>query len=159
MNHDTRAVVDIARQLGFSVEGVTGSGHLMLTHPDGGAVTIPSTPSDYRSRRNVIATLERVSGQRIDRPNHRRSRKKVERSGFSVDVARREQTTWDAAWGDHVDSLRERHDSAVCELRKLAATPTRTCVEKARELVAVIRYTEDRLRALHQPFDPCDLTG
>lgn len=47
--------------LGWAVVGFTGGGHLRLRHhPSGAAWITPSTPSDCRAVRNLLADLRRL---------------------------------------------------------------------------------------------------
>lgn len=69
-----------AEALGFTLEG-TGR-HLRFVH-DNGAVTAPRTPSDHRAVRNVIATMERVSGRKIPRPGAARYRNQRRKPGLT----------------------------------------------------------------------------
>lgn len=75
MKHDVREFIKKAELLGFTLRpGSNGGGHIVLDHPNG-TYTSASTPGDYRGMRNALADLERVAGQKLPRPNHRKSRK------------------------------------------------------------------------------------
>ena len=65
-------VESAAKELGFKFAGYDGSGHIVWQHPNGARYSTPATPSEYRGVANSIAALERLSGRKIDRPNHRR---------------------------------------------------------------------------------------
>lgn len=45
--------------LGYREVGVTRGGHVLIEHPEAGRVIISSTPSDYRTRANELATAKR----------------------------------------------------------------------------------------------------
>jgi hypothetical protein len=51
----------LARALGWSVAGLTGSGHLKLVRPGCRPVFIANSPSDRRARLNALAQLRRAS--------------------------------------------------------------------------------------------------
>jgi hypothetical protein len=53
----------MARRLGWRFDGITGSSHVRLTKPGRPAVTVASSPSCWRWRRNALAQLRRA-----DRP-------------------------------------------------------------------------------------------
>lgn len=48
------------RQRGWRVEMTRRSGHWKLTHPKGGVVFAPGTPSDHRSLLNVRSKIRRL---------------------------------------------------------------------------------------------------
>lgn len=67
---ETAEIVRAARAVGWDVE-TDGSNHVRITPPNGGAVTLATTPSDVRAYRNNILQLRRmgldvVSGEEID---------------------------------------------------------------------------------------------
>lgn len=62
-NKDMRQLVRQMRAQGWEVSR-TRSDHLRFTSPDGhSTVYAPSTPSDHRSIRNVVAKLRREGAQ------------------------------------------------------------------------------------------------
>lgn len=90
MNSISKKILRAAEQLGFELTGEqTGSGHLVLTHPNGARCIIPATPSDWRGARNAIATLERMAGKKLPRVNHHRGRKSAKVVDPQVEAARR----------------------------------------------------------------------
>ena len=93
MNSQSREVVALAERLGFTFDGYDGSGHLVLSLPDGTRTSIPATPGEYRGRKNAIATLERLSGRKLPRANHRRSRKTFAEDTAEVEASRRRHET------------------------------------------------------------------
>jgi len=158
VNGHAREIVELAQQLGFTVDHVTGSGHIRLVSPKG-SVTMASTPSEYRGRANTIAMLERVSGNKLPRVKHRRSRKAVKGSGFTLALAKAEQTQWHkGSCGKTVDDLTATRDRLIQRCHALAAD--RGTIRSIPEVLDVIAHVEDQLRALHQPvqaFDPFTL--
>ena len=90
MNEYGKRVIAAAKTLGWTVGSVNGCGHVELTHPNGSRYSTAATPSEWRGAKNAIADLERLAGAKLDRPNHRRSRKADEVSGFSLEAAVRE---------------------------------------------------------------------
>lgn len=155
MNSEARDLIALAEKLGFTFDCILGSGHVRLVHPNG-PVTIPATASDWRARKNSIAQMERVAGQRLPRAKTGRSRKPVARTDFDVSTAARESAAWHATWGHRVAALTERRADAIEEFRRLVAVGDRSAICKAREVLPVITACEDELRAMNQPCEPFD---
>lgn len=60
-NRDIRQLMEEADEMGWAIDGVTGSGHIRLIHPQATTpVVVPSTPSDWRGLRNTRAQLRRA---------------------------------------------------------------------------------------------------
>lgn len=154
MNRIIREIVELAEQLGFTYEGTTGSGHVRLVHQNGAAVTLPSTPSEYRGRANSVAYLERVSGRKLPRAKHRRSHKACKPSGFSVDVAVAEQSRWRGTTGATVEALEERRERLIAHCHELARK--RQTIHAIPSVLDKIAAIEAELRTLHRPVDPFD---
>ena len=163
MNRIARETVALAETLGFTFDGYDGRGHVVLALPDGTRTSIPATPSEYRSQRNQIATLERLSGRKLPRHNHRRSRKASETTDFSLDRARRESTAWHDRWGEQIDALTTERDGLIDRCRTLAREGRRDSLVKLPDLWRRIADIETRLQDdYHQPvepFDPHSLAG
>lgn len=70
VNADMRDFISSAERLGWTYVGLDGRGHPRF-HNDttGESYSAPSTPSDWRSMRNCLANLERLSGRKLPRPN------------------------------------------------------------------------------------------
>lgn len=153
-----REVVALAESLGFHlVEGCTGSGHLLLEHPNG-KVTLSSTPSEHRGRKNAIATLERVAGKRLPKANHRRSRKSVKPSGYNPLAAAREGQAWHREHDATVADLLARRDTLVAECRQYAQDRGRLRDIPAHlEAIARIERQLAHMAQPVQPFDPYTL--
>lgn len=148
MNTVTRELLEIADSLGFTFEGYDGGGHIVLTLPDGRRTSIAATPSEYRGRKNAIATLERLSGRTMPRANHRRSRKAFRPSGFSVEGSKS-----DPAIGARIAQLNATHQAQRDEWAALCANPSHANACRARALLSEIADTEDKLAQLHQPVE------
>lgn len=58
-NPEVRALVDQAIEHGCQLLGYDGRGHPRLLLPNGRKTSIPSSPSDWRSLRNVRSRLRR----------------------------------------------------------------------------------------------------
>lgn len=59
-NHkEVRDVIRYAEGRGWICEGQMGSGHIRLTHPNGGRVTISSTPSKGSFRIRAMEDIRR----------------------------------------------------------------------------------------------------
>jgi hypothetical protein len=58
-NKEIKALVRLAQERGWSVTD-TRNGHLKFQSPDGDIVFGPSTPSDWRSVKNMKAHLRRA---------------------------------------------------------------------------------------------------
>lgn len=71
VREDVRKFFDAAEKLGFSSPELLSSGHWRV-YSDNGAgdpVTYCNTSSDWRSLRNAVSELERVSGRKLERQN------------------------------------------------------------------------------------------
>lgn len=58
MKKQIRELIRVARRQGWEVTTTNGS-HLRWRGPDGGLVFTPSTPSDWRSIKNMTAQLRK----------------------------------------------------------------------------------------------------
>jgi hypothetical protein len=93
--------LDAARQLGFIYEGQTNGNHVRLRNKRTGQIyTTALTPSDWRSRRNCLADLERISGRKLPRPNAAHYKKQRRRPVLDTQKTRTEQQSC-----EHVDEL------------------------------------------------------
>lgn len=128
-------VSNAASALGFKFAGYDGSGHIVWAHPNGARHSTPATPSEYRGVRNAIATLERLSGNKIDRPNHRRGRKSVAfREDPEVEASRRRHSETFAA------KLTEREEAQAAEAeRRRAADAAAASDRRRREIEQLMR--------------------
>ena len=68
MNGDIREFLNTVGKIGWTMVGYDGNNHLRLHHVATGHFhSVAFTPSDYRSRRNSLAILERLAGRKIPR--------------------------------------------------------------------------------------------
>lgn len=151
---DVQDLIDKAELLGFHVDqGCSGGGHIRLQHGVSGEEYImASTPSDWRGRKNALAALERISGQKLPRPNHRRSRKSFKGSGFSIEKSRREhyEPAVTAA-----DRLTEEYVRLVKKFVYYAqgGEASRTDIQKCLPIAKRMLEIEAVLKELGHPFD------
>lgn len=153
-----RDLLAMAEALGFTYEGLDGSGHMRFLHSNGKVTSLPSTPSEYRGMRNCQLLLERVAGRKLPRVNKRRSHKAFKPSGFSIDVAHADQQRWHGVHGADVEALWKERDALVARCRDLAQHRHR--LRGIPPLLNRIAAIEQRLVDLHQPvehFDPYSL--
>lgn len=117
-----------ATALGFKFAGYDGSGHVVWAHPNGARYSTPASPGEYRGVRNAVAALERLSGNKLPRVNHRRGRKP---SGPAVDP--------------EVEASRRRHaetfDAKVAErdAQRVAAERAANADRRRREIEDLMR--------------------
>lgn len=121
MNGQAREIVVIAKALGFRFDGYDGSGHVVLSLPDGRRTSIPATPSEYRGRKNSILTLERMCGRKLPRPNHRRSRKTFDQADPEVEASRRRYAATQEALNEERALAREAEEQRIRSAQKAAA--------------------------------------
>lgn len=164
MNRHAKEVVAIATtQLGFTFEGYDGNGHVVLSLPDGRRTSIPATPSEYRSTRNQLASLERMSGRKLPRVKAGRSRKADKVSGFSLERAHSESQRWHAAWDDQIERLCQERDRLIAECRESARSGKRDRICLLADAIRRIADIEGELiDTYHQPverFDPYTLAA
>lgn len=115
-----------AKALGFKFAGYDGGGHLVWAHPNGARYSTPATPSEYRGVRNSIAALERLSGQKIDRPNHRRSRKNfTDTTDAEVEASRRRHAETFAAKADERDAAKAAESARLADAKRTEAADRR----------------------------------
>lgn len=166
--YTAKDIIRIAVQLGFVVDGKRdGSDHYVARHPNGAIARFPSTPGEYRGFRNMIAELERKSGQKLPRANHRKSRKKDENTDFSMERANYEQyLNHQQPIMQQIDKLMEEHNALVNKFVNIA-TGIAECPEKRADLIKSAAKLMERLGKIemvltevlppHQPvpqFDP-----
>jgi hypothetical protein len=124
-------------QIGFSFTGFDGNGHPRYRHSSGVELSVSYTPSDYRSRRNELARMERIAGQKVPRC---RSGRYTFKPATTLNVVRsvRERATG-ASVDDMVaeaSQLRQRFETLTCD-------PSVDNVEEARTIL--LRYNDLRL--------------
>lgn len=115
-----------AKALGFKFAGYDGSGHVTWVHPNGARYSTPATPSEYRGVRNSIAALERLSGCKLARPNHRRSRKSFAiQADPEVEASRRRHAETFADKADERDAAKEAERARIADAQRTAAAERR----------------------------------
>lgn len=152
---DMRRVVREALHNGWTWDGFSGTTHARIVWPKtGDRLTFGLTPS-VASWKSLATDIRRVSGVQVWRKgNHKRSRKKVTTSGFSIDVARKETRTWHESHDADIAALldeRERHIGACRQ-----AARRRHSLPLIPPLLDVIAHVEKRLAHLGNPVEPFD---
>lgn len=143
-----------AKKLGFVPDGTNGNGHVRLVNHDTGArYNAPSTPSDWRSVRNAIATLERISGRKLPRQH---AGKHHHHRVTPLDVHRTATETRVCA---EVDDLLAQADTLRHQFAALIAAPNqgRDQVAGARKLLTEYETLRRCLEMRHRIIGP--ITG
>ncbi len=137
-----------AERLGFRLDGHTGDGHPRLRNGKGDSVVIARTPSDFRSARNALATMERLSGRKLPRPHsgHYRHRRQPQ---LSTTLSPTEIQK-----SGEVDALVAEADSLRLRFADLAAAPSRDSAVEARKVLTRHEHLRRRLAQLHHIIDP-----
>jgi len=137
-----------AARLGFTFDGLTGSGHPRLRNAVGDSIVIPSTPSDWRSRLNSLAQLERFSGRRLPRANAGKYRyRRQPRLSTELSAA-------EVVKSHQVDALVAEADALRQRFTELVATPSRAAAAEARSVLARHEHTRRLLAQCHRIIDP-----
>jgi hypothetical protein len=89
MRKEVREQIKYAESLGFTLDGINGSGHYRLTHAKG-EVTVSATPGAYSSFANGRSEMRRIAGVGSDSPKAATYKKSNLGSGFDMAVAVRE---------------------------------------------------------------------
>lgn len=112
--------------IGWKPEGYDGNGHIVMAHEDGHRTSIPATPSEWRSTTNALAMLERIGGQKLPRPNHRKSRKSMRtETPAEVEASRRRHAqTWDEKCAER-DRERAAEQARRAEIEAIKAAERR----------------------------------
>lgn len=156
LKDDTKKVIEAGKQLGFEMEpDLNGSGHVVFVG-HGQRLTFSYTSSDWRGHKNMISRMERISGQKIHRHNHHRSRKhdKTERYTDTYTPETQRQ------WSERIELLLDEHRGLVDEFKGIAVAgqkATRTDIMRALEIVRRLNQLEEVFIELRQPvpqFDP-----
>jgi hypothetical protein len=152
MSHgDLRQFLRDAEQLGFVLTGRDGRNHIRLHNPDSGqSYSAAYSPSDWRSTRNAIAALERLSGRKLPRPKngkhqHRRQIQLV----TELSPAEKRTCRQVAALIEEADSVRRRIDHLMTE-------PTRDAAAEMRRALTKYGHLRSRLEQLHHIIPPID---
>lgn len=152
---DMRRVVREALAHGWKWDGWTGTTHARITWPPTGEhLQFGSTPS-VASWKSLASDIHRISGVVVWRKgNHKRSRKAVKPSGFSIEAAHRDQQQWHGVHGADVEALVTERADLVERCRELAQR--RHNLRAIPPLLDRIAAIETRLLDLHQPVQPFD---
>ncbi len=130
--------------------------HSLLRHKGSGKTItygLHDGGNEWNGARNMAKALGDICGcSFIENRNRKRSRKKDQVSGFSIDLARSELRTFHRS--TDVDALHERHQIAAAELTRLREDGSRAAIDQARLVIAELRDVETHLSKLHQPFTP-----
>lgn len=153
MNSELRQFLSRAKRLGFEWVGTDGQGHPRLHNAAiGVSYSVPGTPSDYRSLRNSLADLERLSGRKLPRANaaHYRGRRVAPvdftKSSFEVEQAEKVE-----ALVAETDSLREQfHELAEAEVKDYYI------VGQARGIMGRYDHLRRVLADLHHTIPPIE---
>jgi hypothetical protein len=162
LHKEVREAVEKVEEIGWKFTGrIDGEGHPVMLHDSGVSMSIPSTPGDWRSLKNSIAQMERLSGQKIDRSGKRRkSHRKFEGSGFSIEEAKREQAEFHAStdvlpvadlWAQRRELIAAMVDLLKCHTEDSDQTA------QAATLLWKIRASERALKQLGQSVRDFDL--
>jgi len=152
MSHaDLRQFLHDAQQLGFVFAGYSGGNHVRLHNPDtGDHYSAAYTPSDWRSRRNAIATLERLSGRKLPRQrNGKHQHRKVSQLDTTLSPAERRAS-------DQVAALVEEAESVHRRIKYLASKQTRDAAAEMRRALAKYGHLRRRLEQLHRIIPPVE---
>jgi hypothetical protein len=142
-----------AELLGFSFIGFSGSNHLLFFNPDSGAhYSAACSPSDWRSRRNAIAQLERLSGRKL--PRHKNGKHRHHRQ-TQLDTT---LTPVEQRAAEKVAALVEEATSVRRRVEHLAAQPTRAAAAETRRALTKYEHLRRRLAQLHHIIDPIEGT-
>lgn len=135
MNSQAREIVALAEQLGFTFDGYDGSGHVILSLPDGQRTSIPATLSEYRGRRNAVAALERLSGRKLPRANHRRSRRSfADKPDPAIEASRRRHAESFQVKADERDAAKQEEQQ-----RRVRAELTAEAERRRRDIESLMR--------------------
>lgn len=154
MSHNSfRNLLKSAHQLGFDFLEFDGNGHPKLKHRDtGDTVTVAYTPSDWRSHKNSIALLERISGRKLPRPkagHYRHTR---------VQSVKLKRTRAEAKAADTVDRLLTETQALQQQWDRLVTEPsTRENADEARGVLARYDHLRTILAGYHRILPP--ITG
>jgi len=153
---DMRRIVREALHHGWVWDGWTGTTHARIVWPETGDRLVFGCTPGVASWKSLATDIRRVSGVVVWRKgNHRRSRKAVTRSGFTIAKAQAEQAQWHrGSYGKTVDELMATRDRLIERCHRLAED--RGTIRSIPEVLAVIGHLEDKLQALHQPVEPFD---
>lgn len=123
--------------IGFAYIGRDGQNHPRFQHTNGEQYSVALTPSDYRSRRNALATMERIAGQRVARQRSGKYKFKPPTT-LSVTKSEREQRAC-----RNVEDMVATAEKLRKRFTYLTTEPTVAAIEEARSILR--RYNDLRL--------------
>lgn len=146
---EVRDLIRKAETLGWVRDGFDGRGHPKLQHPVTGATySVPSTPGDWRSTRNSIADLQRLSGRKLVRQRAGKYR------AVKVDHLELHKSSLEVSAGAAVDELVAEADQLRDEFAKLAADGSRAAGAAARKVVARYEQVREAAERFHRVLPP-----
>lgn len=154
MNADTREFIGSAERLGWTYVGLDGRGHPRF-HNDitGESYSAPSTPSDWRSMRNCLADLERLSGRKLPRPNagHFRQRAVEYPLEFRKSITERQR-------GEVLEDLVTEADSLYGRFHELAGAEVKDypVITEARKIMRRYEHIRQVLNDNHRIIPPIE---
>ncbi len=149
MSSYLREFIEDAERLGFTFAGIDGNNHVRLRNEETGDVCpIARTPSDWRSGKNSIAALERLSGRKLPRQKTGKYRHRRQTQLVTVLSPAEQQTS------DLVAALLEEADSVRSRIRELAAEPSRGAAAQARRALTQYSQLRRQLEQLHHVLPP-----
>lgn len=105
---NTNDLIAEAKKIGFTYHGKTENGHLLFLSDDGERVITSGTASDWRSHKNALSRMERISGKKREKP-----RKKKDASGLLDVITPQVQVER----SKRIDEMIEEYKTLVLELR------------------------------------------
>ena len=146
---DTNELIRQAQKLGFIYHGKTDGNHLLFLNHDGQRVITSSTPSDWRSHKNALARMERMSGQKLDRAKTGKTIHKEHKSKFIDTVVPDSQLN--AA--ERLNTILKEYKALELEFRIIAmADADHTDINRAFKIVRRMAALEEVLTTLRQPL-------
>jgi hypothetical protein len=148
MSSDLRQFLTAAKQLGFTFDGFDGRNHVRLHNPDtGDRYSAAFSPSDWRSTRNALAALQRLSGRRLPRQRNGKYRHHPQpQLDTTQSAAEKRASVRVAALMEEAESVRRR-------IEHLAAEPTHSAIAEMRRALAKFERLRLRLAQMHHHID------
>lgn len=138
-----------AEKLGFSLVGFDGRNHFRLYNEQiGVSYSAAFSPSDWRSRRNAVAAMQRLSGQKLPRQKNGKHRhRKQTQLDTALSPAEQRASAEVAALIAEADSVRQR-------ITHLMANPSRDAAAEMRRALTKYGHLRRRLAQLHHNIAP-----
>ena len=150
-------LINTAKELGFEDDGLDGRGHIVLRHVESGEITrIAASPGDYRGDKNALAYMERVSGKKLERHAHRRSRKANKMPGYIQTY----RTPSAESWSRRINELITEHKEHWIKLQVVLMPPfSNSDKNEALWLLRRLGEIETFLTELNQPLPEGNTTN